>query len=336
MLVVICIVIVLSGSPYASSYLIAFVAAESIFASVALFHFVSRYGEGEGWFSKTRFRELTKIGIPSIPGSAAGLLLAAGDRFVIGIRLDLTAVAIYTLGYRFAEYTVQLLFMPFASAFGPVAIEKAAHSKEGYNRYIEDVAMKSAGLAPLVVGLIAILGPQLIAAAGGGSYSFAYPVFLLAMFGIVIYNVSQLASVSFAYHERLSLYVWVIIAAAVLNLSLNWIFVPIYGIVAAAFVTIAAYDGMLCASVVLANRISGSDIRLGSLHLPLVLFGAFLLVVYGIDQYEEDATISLLFKAIAWMLYVGVSWAAMRSVRDAIKAAGKFVRRQRSTGLSGG
>ena len=327
-LVLVCMVIVLLGTSNASSYLVALVAAELVIAMIAIYHFMIRYGDGSRMVSVVRFRELAKIGFPSIPGSAAGILLAAGDRFVIGVRLNLEAVAIYTLGYRFAEYTVHLFFIPFASAFGPIAIKKATRSKKDYNRYIANAAGKGASVAPLIIGCIAIFGPQLISGAGGGEYAYTYPIFLLAMFGIVIYNVSQLASVSFAYHERLNIYVWIILIAAILNIILNWIFIPIFGVIAAAIVTIVAYEGIMCASVVLVNYVSGSKISLVSLHAPLIYFGIFLLVVYGIDQWSSTETIKWFWKAVAWVAYFGISWVTFRAVRESFLAAYDFTRRQ--------
>ena len=99
--------------PSYTSYITGMAIGNGIFGIVAIFYFFRKYSIRYFKLSKTIIKKLLKVGIPVLPGTLAGLILAAGDRYIIKSFLGLEAVAIYVYGYRFSEYMLISIFKPF-------------------------------------------------------------------------------------------------------------------------------------------------------------------------------------------------------------------------------
>ena len=82
----------------------------------ALGFFLKNYPLRYFRFSLPILKNLLRIGLPVLPGTIGGIILASGDRYMIKYFLGLEAVAVYTFGYRFSEQIAQGLFQPFQKA----------------------------------------------------------------------------------------------------------------------------------------------------------------------------------------------------------------------------
>jgi O-antigen/teichoic acid export membrane protein len=276
--------------------------------------------------SFARMKQLMRVGFPIIPGTAAALLLAAGDRFVITALLGLTATGIYALGQRLAESMVQILFVPFASAFGPF-VRKVASEDEGRAlTLIADTALTFAYTGGVVVGFLAIFGREMIQVFAGVDYAPAATIFLLVAAAVLLYQLTQTLASYFSYSEQLQKYMWIAIAGAGANIALNVVAVQVAGIVGAAVVSLLVYETMLITTVIAARMAGVFIASLGRLHVPLLLLGIYLGSVYWIDQLQLEPAMSISTKTALWAGYVVMCVIISREIRQLIARVGNRIR----------
>jgi O-antigen/teichoic acid export membrane protein len=92
-----------------------------------------------------------------------------------------------------------------------------------------------------LLGAVAVVGRPLMEMLVGPGYWEGYVVLLPAMAGVVVYGASVLGQKTIELVERTYIMVVGALLAALINMVLNFLFVPIYGYIAAAYVTFISY-----------------------------------------------------------------------------------------------
>ncbi|MEX0958155.1 MAG: oligosaccharide flippase family protein [Burkholderiales bacterium] len=303
----------------AELYLAGVLSAEAVMALFALagmraIYRVSLLARG----SFNRMRELVRVGFPSIPGAAATLLLAAGDRFVITGVLGLVAAGIYTLGQRLAEYVVQILFVPFLSAFSPYAHSVASQNQQRAFAVMGQTALAFAFLGGVVAGFPAIFGREAIMLLAGPEFADAVTVFILVLAAALICQLCQILAGYFTHTEQLRKYMWIIVGAAVANLLLNMVSVRVFGIIGAAIVSVLVYEGILISILIMAK--SGGVILTSTrrLHIPLFAFFGYLFLIHAVDASHYEVPTRITMKSSLWIAYAILCVAISPEVRDLV------------------
>ena len=311
----------------AFAYLLGVLASEGTVALWALARLHRLYGlrlaaPGSG----ARMRELVRVGFPTLPGAVAALLLAGGDRFIITAVLGLAAAGVYALGQRLAESVVQILFIPFATAFGPFALGVASQSPQRAFDLIGRTALTFAYLGGVVLGVPAIVGRQVVLALIGSEYAPGATIFLLVIAGFLVFQIAQILAVYFNHTEQIRKHMWIILAAAASNIALNFFAVKAIGIIGAAVVSLVIYQGVLIA-VAFTARPSGIPlVSLRRLYVPLLLFFAYLLLIYQVDSQGMATVTAVLAKTLVWAVYLTICLALSREARSAVTGMAERLR----------
>ncbi|MEO6655362.1 MAG: flippase [Pyrinomonadaceae bacterium] len=208
------------------------------------------------------------------------------DIVLIGFLLGEREVGLYTAPYRICMLLIAMAVSVYAS-YLPIIIRAA--SKDLMNPEIGFIAERSlnfgaAVAAPLVVGGIMVAKPLVVAVFGtdyaAGSTAFQ---FILLSIGLVFLH-GALHNVFLAVN-RLKTEMMIFAAAAVLNIGLNIIIIPRYGIVGAAVVTAITEFATLVCGLIVINRI-GVSFSLRPIWRPLVssLFMGGALFLLGMEH----------------------------------------------------
>lgn len=291
----------------ARAYLLSAVVAELFAAIWGLCHL--RFAYGLRFFSDgslRRMRDLVRIGFPSIPSAAATLLLAAGDRFVIGVILGVAATGVYAFGQRLAEYMVQILFVPFVSAFGPHAHSIARHDQNQAFELMRRTALTFSFLGGVIAGFPVIFGREMIIFVAGPDFEAASTVFVLVIAAALVWQICQILAGYFSHTEQLRKYMWIIVASAGANVLLNMLVVPMFGIAGAAIVSIIVYEAILILVIYVARRDGVALSSLRQLHAPLLLFFLYLILSYAVDSQGLSLSTGITCKSILWIVYLAV------------------------------
>lgn len=196
-------------------------------------------------YKTPKFLNLKKylsFGVPTIPGNLSSWIVDSSDRYVIGILLGISFVGFYSPGYTLGN-TINMFYAPLVFILPSTLSKYYDNGNFEEVRTILNYAMKYFtliavpsifGLSLLSKTLLIILTTPEIAAQGYLITPFtALSSFFFGMYGIIS-NVYVLEK-----KTKMIGKIWLL--SAILNLVLNFVFVPSIGILGAAITTLIAF-----------------------------------------------------------------------------------------------
>ena len=207
---------------------------------------------------KDLLKELLKYGLPLTATFALSFIVSYSDRFIIAWLLGESVAGQYAAVYDLAQQPLALLMATINLASYPLAIRALEKDgKEEADKILVRNAVLLMGIGlPASLGMI-VLAPNMSETLLGVKFRTGAAPVLAWVAGSIL--LSGLRAYHFDLAFQLSRHtvgqVWVAGSAAVLNLILNFWWIPIWGIVGAAYATFAAYFLALVLSVILGRRI---------------------------------------------------------------------------------
>ena len=127
--------------------------------------------------------------------------------------------------------------------------------KDGKMRDNRAVSLSIAGIMALLLLMIIWFAPEIIRVLAGTKYMEAVYVVPPVAISLLLLFYSQLfINVEFYYEEKKKL-IGASIGAAVANLVLNWVFIKLFGFIAAAYTTLASYIIFTCANYIAMKKV---------------------------------------------------------------------------------
>jgi O-antigen/teichoic acid export membrane protein len=203
-------------------------------------------------FSRPLLREMNRFGVPLVPAALALIAVNFSDRFFLVHLASLDEVGLYEIGVRIASAMV-LLLTAFRMAWPAFAysIEDDAEAKRTYAFVLTYLVVVASWLA-LALGLLA---PWLVRLLTQPEFYEGESVVAPLAFGGVAYAAYIVMAIGVGRAKRTQ-FNWVITGfAAVVNVALNLILIPPYGIMGAAVATVASYVVMFLGMTWYAQRV---------------------------------------------------------------------------------
>ena len=187
-------------------------------------------------------REYLNFGIPTIPGNLSYWIVEWSDRYVIGYFLGLSFVGYYSPGYGLGSL-IRMFVAPLGTLLLPVLSKLYDENKipevkaylEYSLKYFLMFAIPSAfGISLLSKSLLTSLSTSEIAFHG-------YLVTSFVALSMILYGVRSIIAqiILLVKKTKITGNIWMM--AGGLNLGLNIIFIPYFGIIGAAITTLMAY-----------------------------------------------------------------------------------------------
>jgi O-antigen/teichoic acid export membrane protein len=198
-------------------------------------------------------REALAFGLPKVPH---GLLLQVqnlADRKILDLFASRAEVGLYHVGYTFGQ-GVKFATSAFEPAWGPFVYAEA-RKDEGAPRTLARVASPAFALFLLAGLAVAMLGRELIALMTPPEYHAAAPVVPVIALAYVLHGVFLLTAVGIGIAKQARYYPIVTAAAAGTNVMGNLLLVPRFGMMGAAWATVASYVVMAGLGFVLSRRL---------------------------------------------------------------------------------
>ena len=203
-------------------------------------------------FSRPLLREMNRFGVPLVPAALALIAVNFSDRFFLVHLASLDEVGLYEIGVRIASAMV-LLLTAFRMAWPAFAysIEDDGEAKRTYAFVLTYLVVIASWLA-LALGLLA---PWLVRLLTQPEFYEGERVVAPLAFGGMAYAAYIVMAIGVGRAKRTQ-FNWAITGvAAVVNVVLNLILIPPYGMMGAAIATVAAYGVMFLAMTWYAQRV---------------------------------------------------------------------------------
>lgn len=197
-------------------------------------------------------RAMNRYGLPLVPSALMLWVTNFSDRFLLLKLADSAEVGLYSVGVRVAS-AMALLLTAFRMSWPPFAysIEDDREAKATYSFVLTYVMTFMTWIA---TGLT-LLSPWLVDLIAAPSFSRSSDVVGPLAFSVVLFSGYVVVAIGLGRTKRTQ-FNWVVTgAAAIVNVGLNVTLIPRYGMMAAAFATLAAYATMFVGMVWWARRV---------------------------------------------------------------------------------
>ncbi len=243
------------------------------------FFMILQFARGKTFYNAFYWKYGLKLAIPMLPHYLAGTILNQGDRVMIEKMVNKSAVAFYSVAYSIGML-VQIFTSAINSAITPWVYQKMK------NKENEGVAKTFNGLLVFVAGIsiaLMLVSPELMLIFGSSEYvqgAYVIPPVAASVYFIFLYYLFSLPQFFF---EKTKFLFIASLAAAVLNLGLNYIFINLYGYVAAGYTTLACYVAYSIGHYLVSKRVLGHFMDGKSLFdVKTIVLISIVLIGFGI------------------------------------------------------
>lgn len=177
------------------------------------------------------------LAIPLLPHYLSGMILNQGDRVMIDKMVGKSEVAYYSVAYSIG-LLVQIFTRAINNSFTPWMYQKI--KKNDYTGIQKTINFLLVIIAVLGVGLM-MCSPEVVLIYGSKKYAqavYVIPPVAASVYFIFLYN---LLAIPQFYFERTRFLAASSFIAAALNIVLNYIFIKMYGFIAAGYTTLTCY-----------------------------------------------------------------------------------------------
>ncbi len=201
---------------------------------------------GKGAFSKPIAKEMTKYSAPLIIATLAAWILSLSDRYIIGLYRGSYEVGLYSASYAISEQALSMLIILFTLAGYPLIVNMWENQgREATQRFAGSLTRYYLLLAlPAAVGL-SVLAKPIIGVFTAPAYHEGYRIVPLIAFGAFLLALQWWPQVALSLRKKTSISAYCVVGAGLLNIGLNFLFIPRYGYMAAAATTFISYAFLL-------------------------------------------------------------------------------------------
>jgi O-antigen/teichoic acid export membrane protein len=182
--------------------------------------------------------KLLRFGLPLVPANLAGWILTLSDRFFLEKYTDIGQVGIYAVGYSIASI-VNMIMSWFNTAVVPYyfSISQKSDAKIIYARTLT-YAITFFTMIGLLISIFSSEAVFLLASPSYFNSASIVPIIVLAY---LFFELNYLFSFGLDITGKTGYYPFIMGTAAILNLLLNFVLIPNFGMMGAAIATVLSY-----------------------------------------------------------------------------------------------
>lgn len=247
--------------------------------------YVLQMRRGKKFFSARYWKYALMFNVPLIPHYLSQVVLSSSDRIMISQMVGDSEAGIYSLAYALSSIMV-IFNSALMSTLNPWIYQKIKLKRI---KDIESVAYTSLIIIAAINLMLILMAPEAVAVFAPKAYHEAiYVIPPVALSVYFMYSYDLFAKFAF-YHEKTRLIMAASVIGAILNVLLNYIFIKIFGYMAAGYTTLACYIIYSVAHYLLMNimcnrfydGITPYDTRkILEITVPFVVAGFVFLVTY--------------------------------------------------------
>lgn len=216
---------------------------ESILYAVLYIFFYTRFfGSIFKWrVKKEMVRTLFFNSLPLILSAVSILIYSRIDQVMLRHYLDATAVGIYDAAVRLSDVWYIIPNVLIASLF-PALINARKNNDTSYQKRIKHLALVLAALSIAVALPTNLFSKTIIEILYGNSYIGSESVLTIYIWSLAGFSVGQLMNMFLIAENYTGIYLFSSVATVGVNVLLNILLIPLYGVNGAALATLVSYS----------------------------------------------------------------------------------------------
>lgn len=189
-------------------------------------------------FSTRVLRECLAFGLPRLPHAGAQQIIAVGDKLILQMFRPLADIGMYSMGVSFG-LTIKMFLSAFEYAWAPFYYATAR--EPGAQAVFSTVTTYGVAALVLLTAALSAAARDLLDLMTKGLFIEAAPIVGWTALGVLFQGVYLLTSIGLNLTKRTQYYPVATISAATANVALNFLLIPTYGSLGAAWANAAAY-----------------------------------------------------------------------------------------------
>jgi len=202
-------------------------------------------------FDKKIYGKILKFGIPLLFSTLIGWGLNSIDSIFLRFYSDFEQLGYYSLAMKIANAAIifQTIFTTYWAA-----IAFKWHANKKHHKYYELVTnLVTYGMACIMI--LILMCKVLIPIIVGNEYMTSIYIFPFLLFYPIFYTISETITVGIAFSNKTYYNIVVSVISVIVNIILNWIFVPTLGAVGAAIATGLSYFAFFVSRMFISRKL---------------------------------------------------------------------------------
>lgn len=230
-------------------------------------------------FNKEILSVAFKFGFPLVFSSLGFMLLNQSDRFIIKFLLGAKHVALYGLAYRIAGVLNMFLVLPFSLGLLPIAYKYYGQPDD--SRFFSKLMTYSTFFFVWGFIFLSLFSKEILRVfAMNAEYYSAYLVVPIILLSYVFSGMRLTASLGMMLTKNTKHIASITLGASALNIVLNFIFIPKYGIMAAAVNTLVSFLIFYIVTQIVSDKYFKIDFENYKLFLMIAVGSVFAAAIY--------------------------------------------------------
>jgi len=206
-------------------------------------------------FQPGLFKAMLQFGLPMIGYEIGGVVLSVGDRYVLQALAGPEKLGYYSASYNMCEYVQTILLVSIGQAVTPMYTriweEKGADETIAFiSRVLHFYLM----LGTFVVAALAAVGHDVLAILASEKYRPGGVIIPWVIAGMVLEAGLPIVAAGIFIKKQTHTIMALVLASAVINIALNFLLVPRFGIMGSAFATLVSYMLLTGSAMVVAHK----------------------------------------------------------------------------------
>jgi len=284
----------------------------------------------KGYSTKMRFfsgslgREMVRFGLPLIPTYLFVWILAGSDRYVLQLYHGSFEVGLYSVGYAVSSGCIGFIISLFTLTSGPLIVSVWENEgRRATQQFIRRLTRYYIIIGlPATVGL-SVLSGQVIDVFTAHAYHGGFIIVPLVAFSAFLIGLQWLAHFGLFLSKKTNIVMFIFLGSALLNIALNILFVPRYGLFAAGITTLVSYAACFLLITISSGKQLPWDFPIGSLTKTALATTIMGIAVYFFSNIIKfPAAFNLFLSVSVGILIYSLSLFLIREVqRDEMRNA---------------
>ena len=232
-------------------------------------------------FDKSLLKTMLVYSIPLIPNGLMWWVMNVSDRYMLTFFLGFGATGIYSVSYKFPSL-ITLVNGIFFMAWQLSAMQE--YGKKGYEDFYKNIFGVLASLLFVVTGLILLVLKPLMNVFVSEAFYEAWKYVPLLLVGTIFQAFSSFFGTNYTASKKTKGAFSTSVYGAVVNIGINIILIPMWGIQAAAFSTMLAYLTMWLLRVFDTKKFTNIKIDWKSISFSIVVIALQFVGLYFIEN----------------------------------------------------
>ncbi|MBN2072474.1 MAG: oligosaccharide flippase family protein [Actinobacteria bacterium] len=273
-------------------------------------------------FIKPEFKKMLLLGSPLIPGTISVFVFTAIDRYFLNYYTNTHEVGLYNLAYNFGNIVTVLLATPISLVWPAMYLSVKDHdnAEDFYSRALT----YALSISFFLFLIFSLLSKEALKIFSNEEFWDAYAVIPIIVLTYSIWSVRKIINVAVTIKRKTQGMAVIEIIGAVVNIGLNFLLIPRYGIWGAAYATLTTYIVVTLLLFLYNQKLMKLYYEWGRILKLVAVTGIIFAAGYLIVI--DDMVLSIVFKVIIILLYPLLLFVVRFYTGGEIEKAGVFMK----------